>query len=256
MNSAANFGERLKQLRTDKNLTQPQLSAAIGIEQSYLSKLENDKSQPSSDMFSAVVKALELAPADFLGGIDRKALQSSLRHIPEVSQFLEGGVARRVHDARKWLIGAASACALGFALMLAANDGIFSSNDQYKYVSKGVILKNESDNVFDQFKEILALKLAANTISREEHAKLLAEFEAARVRLLTVELWGDRGSVFFEDAENGRRKFELAGVRRTNSPLNKVLQYLGGLSAFCGVLAFFLEWRMRRTSTVIANELK
>ena len=256
MNLATNFGERLKQLRTDKNLTQPQLSAAICIEQSYLSKLENGKSQPSADMFSAVVKALELAPAEFLGGIDRKALQSSLRHIPEVSQFLEGSVTRRVHDARKWLFGAASACALGFALMLAANDGIFSPNNQYKYVSKGVILKNESDNVFDQFKEILALKLAANTITREEHARLMAEFETARVRLLTVELRGDRGSVFFEDAGNGRRKFELAGVRHVRSPVNKVLQYLGGLSAFCGVLAFLLEWRMRRTSAVIANELK
>ncbi|MCP2008228.1 transcriptional regulator with XRE-family HTH domain [Duganella sp. HSC-15S17] len=29
-----NFGERLKQIRTERNLTQPPMSAAIGIEQS------------------------------------------------------------------------------------------------------------------------------------------------------------------------------------------------------------------------------
>ena len=47
-----NFGEKLKQIRTQKNLTQPQMAEAIGIEQSYLSKLENDKSIPSAEMFS------------------------------------------------------------------------------------------------------------------------------------------------------------------------------------------------------------
>ncbi|MYN09400.1 helix-turn-helix domain-containing protein [Pseudoduganella aquatica] len=248
-----NFGEKLKHIRTEKNLTQPQLAAAIGIEQSYLSKLENDKSQPSADMFSTIVKALEMAPADFLNGIDSKVLQTSLRHIPEVSHFLNGNTARRVHDAKKWLFGAASACALGFALMLAANDGIFSSNNQYKYISKGVILPDESDNVFDQFKEVLNLKLAAATISSAEHARMLAEFEAARVRLATAEFWGDRGSVFFEAAGKARRKFELAGVRYVRSPVNKVLQYLGALFAFCGVLAFLVEWRLRRANAVISK---
>eukprot|EP01034_Spumella_vulgaris_P034961 gene34961-43110_t len=74
--------------------------------------------------------------------------------------------------------------------------------------------------------------------------------------LQSAQIPADRGSVFFEDAGSGRRKFELAGVRYVRSPVNKVLQYLGGLSAFCGVLALVLEWRMRRTSAVIANELK
>src|SRR5688572_18022983 len=41
--SNVNFGEKVKQLRAERNLTQPQLAQAIGIEQSYLSKLENDK---------------------------------------------------------------------------------------------------------------------------------------------------------------------------------------------------------------------
>lgn len=251
-----NFGERLKQIRTERNLTQPQMSAAIGIEQSYLSKLENDKSQPSADMFSAIVAALELDAAEFLGGINQHVLHTSLRHIPEVSQFLNGAVTQRVHDARTWLFGAAAAGALGFALMLAANDGIFSSNQRYKYVSKGVLLNNESDTIFDQFEKIQDLKLAANTISREERARLLAEFESERVKLATRETAESRGSVFFESAGNGRRKFELADVRYEHSPLNRVLQYLGGLLAFCGALTVVLEWRMRKASAAIKNDLK
>lgn len=251
-----NFGEKLKRIRTDRNLTQPQFAETIGIEQSYLSKLENDKSQPSAEMFSTIIKALELDAGGFLGDIDKKVLQTSLRHIPEVSHFLNGAVTRRVHNAKQWLYGAAFACAMGFALMLAANDGIFSSNTQYKYISKGVILKNESDNIFDQFKEILQLKVNANIIRADEYARQLAEFESGRLRMVTVESPADRGSVFFENAENGRRKFELAGVRHVRSPINKVLQYLGALFAFCGVLTFLVEWRLRKASIGIENEFK
>ena len=53
--TAMNFGDKIRQLRTDKNLTQPELAAAMGIEQSYLSKLENGKSLPSNDMLQRIL---------------------------------------------------------------------------------------------------------------------------------------------------------------------------------------------------------
>ena len=243
-----NFGEKLKRIRTEKNLTQPQFAEAIGIEQSYLSKLENDKSQPSADMFSAILKALELDAAHFLADIDRKVLQTSLRHVPEVGLFLNRATTRKVHDARKYWYGAAAAGALGFALMLAANDGIFFPNNQYRYVSQGVILDGESENIFEQFDAILALQLEANTIDGAERARRLAKFKTERVRVSTVELWGDRGTVFFEPAGNGRRKFEQVNVRRMRSKGNKILQYLGAVLAVCGALTLVVGWRMRKAA--------
>ena len=48
------LGERLRQLRQARDLTQPELADAIGIEQSYLSKLENDKYVPSADIFGRI----------------------------------------------------------------------------------------------------------------------------------------------------------------------------------------------------------
>lgn len=44
-----NYGEGLKQIRTDKGLTQLQFAQVAG--QSYLSKLENGKSVPTANMF-------------------------------------------------------------------------------------------------------------------------------------------------------------------------------------------------------------
>lgn len=243
-----NFGEKLKQIRLERNLTQPQFADALGIEQSYLSKLENDKSQPSADMFGAIIKALGMAPGDFLVYIDQHVLQSSLRHIPEVSQFLGGVATRRVHDARKYLYGAAAGCALGFAMMLAANDGIFFPNKQYKYTSQGVILKEESDNVFSQFPEILNFKMLANTLTMQERSQLLADFTANRAKVQTLESWDDRGSVFFEVVDNGRRKFELVGTRSVHAMPNRILQYLGALFTFCSVLTMVVEWRMRKVT--------
>jgi transcriptional regulator with XRE-family HTH domain len=251
-----NFGEKLKRLRTERNLTQPQFAEAIGIEQSYLSKLENDKSLPSAEMFSSIISSLALDPKVFLSDIDRQVLQTSLRHIPEVSQFLNGVTTQRVHDARKYWYSAAAAGALGFALMLAANDGIFYSNKQYKYTSQGVILQNESDSIFDKFKELLILRMLSGAITEPERARLQGEFETERVKPVTIEIPEDRGSVFFQKVDNGQRKFELNTVRRVQAKENRILQYLGALFAFCSVLSIIVEWRLRKLSADAANQNK
>jgi transcriptional regulator with XRE-family HTH domain len=241
-----NFGEKLKQIRTEKNMTQPQLAEAIGIEQSYLSKLENDKSVPSAEMFQSIIKTLEMDAKDFLKDIDKKILNGPLKQIPEVANFINVEVVTRVHNVKKWLIGSATACAIGFALMLAANDGILFSNNQYRYESPGVILNNESEDIFKQYRTIQSMKEDAKIITHEEFSKLLSEFEASRVRLATMETWDDKGTVFFQAVDNGRRKFELVHTLYSHSLGNKLLQFLGALLVFCGVAGFFIEWRLRK----------
>jgi transcriptional regulator with XRE-family HTH domain len=241
-----NFGEKLKQIRTEKNMTQPQLAEAIGIEQSYLSKLENDKSVPSAEMFQSIIKALEMDAKDFLKDIDKNILNGSLKQIPEVANFINLGVVTRVHNVKKWLIGSAAACIVGFALMLATNDSILFSNNQYKYESPGVIFNGESEDIFKQYRIIQSLKEDAKIITHEEYNKLLAEFEANRFRLATIETWDHKGTVFFQPVENGRRKFELVHTLYTRSMGNRLLQYLGGLFMFCGLVGFFIEWRLRK----------
>lgn len=248
-----NFGTKLKQIRTDRNLTQPQFAELIGIEQSYLSKLENDKSQPSAEMFGNIIKGLGMAPEAFLADLD-PATQASLRHIPQVSQFRDGVKTRRVHDARRYIFGAAAAGALGFAMMLASNNGIFFPNNQYKYVSKGVILAGEADNVFEQYRTIADMKMQANIISYHEFAALMAAFEEHRVKHVIVESWRDRGSVYFDNVPGGRRKFELEKTRYVQSDQNRILQYLGALLAFGGVLTLIVEWRMRIAARRIDKE--
>jgi transcriptional regulator with XRE-family HTH domain len=241
-----NFGERLKQIRTDKGLTQPQFAQVAGIEQSYLSKLENDKSVPSADMFTTILAGLKMDAVTFLSEVDRDVVATTLRHIPAVSQFAANGVAAQVKDTKHWLYGSAAAWILGFAMMLAANDGIFISNNLYKYTSSGVIQAGEPENIFEKHGQILTLKLSANVMTSAEAALDEANFQASRARPLTVEWPYSRGTIYFEAAENGRRRFDLTHTERVQAPGNRILQYLGAIVLVCGFAGLFIEWRLRR----------
>lgn len=246
-----NFGEKLKQVRTDKGLTQPQFAQIAGLEQSYLSKLENDKSVPSAEMFSTILAGLGMDEATFLQDIDKSVLTTSLRHIPAVAQFTNNAVTVQVHHTKRWLYGAALAWVLGFAMVLAAHDGVFFSNKLYKYRSPGVVLPGEADIIFESHRQIQLLKMQANLITFPEMSKVLAEFEARRVQPVTVESPVNRGTVYIEKAENGRRRFDLIHTEPVQASENRVLQFLGVVIFFCGFVALFIEWRLRRLKNQI-----
>jgi transcriptional regulator with XRE-family HTH domain len=241
-----NFGERLKQIRTEKGLTQPQFAQVAGIEQSYLSKLENDKSVPSAEMFSTILAGLEMDAAAFLSEVDQGALATTLRHIPAVTQYSSNAAAAQVKESKTWLFGAAAAGVLGFAMMLAANEGIFMPNNLYKYSSPGVIRPTEAENIFEKHREIVSLKMAAKIMTADEAAKDEAEFLASRARPLTVEWPASRGTVYFEAAEGGRRRFDLVHTTYAPARGNRILQYLGAIVLVCGFAGLFVEWRLRR----------
>ena len=56
------FHENLRTLRLARGLTQPLLAEKAGIEQSYLSKLENGRSKPSEDVLARLAQALDVKP--------------------------------------------------------------------------------------------------------------------------------------------------------------------------------------------------
>lgn len=240
------FGERLKQLRTERDLTQPQLAQAAGIEQSYLSKLENDKSVPSAEMFSTLLAGLGVDAPAFLKEVDKEVLSTTLNHIPAVAQFTSASVVAQVKDSKRWLFGSGAAWLLGFALMLAANDGIFFSNKLYKYTSPGVIRAGEAENIFDTYQRNQVLKVAAGMMTQEAVARETHAFQATRERPATEEWPDSRGTFYIAPAQDGRRRFDLVHSEYVQAPGNRILQYIGALVFACGFVGLFIEWRLRR----------
>lgn len=64
------FHENLRTLRLARGLTQPKLAEKADIEQSYLSKLENGRSQPSPEVLARLATSLETDPEALANGDD------------------------------------------------------------------------------------------------------------------------------------------------------------------------------------------
>lgn len=80
------LGQQLKQLRNNKKLSQPEFAQQVGIEQSYLSKLENDKSIPSNEIFRSLLIALDLSIDEFMKPLVSSHDKARLMQIPDVEQ--------------------------------------------------------------------------------------------------------------------------------------------------------------------------
>lgn len=65
------FGKRLKTLRLQNNLTQAQLSHALGVTKSVISAYENDLRTPSYDTLVLIAKKFKVT-TDYLLGLENK----------------------------------------------------------------------------------------------------------------------------------------------------------------------------------------
>jgi transcriptional regulator with XRE-family HTH domain len=240
-----NVGERIRQLRNERNLTQPQLAQAIGIEQSYLSKLENDKSVPSADIFQAILKGFAVDVATFLEGIDERIVRGELRQIPEVASHINAGVAVRIHNIRKWLFGSAAACVVGLSLVFAGYRGLIFSNQQYTYFSPGVVMPGEPSDIFSNYAGLLLRRSWAGEITEAERKMLDMEFTRNRIRGDFMLIDSYRGQEFGVMVDGGRRSYELRQVTDYERVENRCLMLLGLLLTFGGLFGFFVEARMR-----------
>ncbi len=230
MGDNVNVGDKIKQLRTERNLTQPQLAQAIGIEQSYLSKLENDKSVPSADIFQAILRAFAIDVGKFLDGIDERIVHRHLRQIPEVANHLGVNTALRVHNIKRWLYGSAVAGVLGLTIFVAGYRGFIFPGKQYNYFSPGVVLPGESSDVF-RFIEMEQVKRAGEYAARlREHHLLSSDY---------------RGMGFAAEVPGGTRYYAFRGESDTQRSENRFLMLFGTLLAIGGLFGFIVEHRLR-----------
>ncbi len=247
-----NFGEKLKQIRTDKNMTQPQMAEAIGIEQSYLSKLENDKSVPSAEMFQSIIKKLELDVRAFLADIDQSILHGTMRQIPEVAQFIQGTKQQETHRVQRWLYTSTLACVLGATLIVAGYMGLILPKTNLVYFSKGLMKADEPSDILDNVAQYVLLRKDATNITGAEHARLIDEFNFQRKHEATKNVARDLGYEFDEQITEGkfagwRRHWSRTGVTQAvNEMENNLITSLGVFLSFAGVFGFVLEFRLRR----------
>ena len=75
------FGQRIRQLRLEKRLSQRDLAKCVGVDFTYLSKIENGKvAPPSDDVIHKLAEELEASEEELLA-LAGKVSQTDLREV-------------------------------------------------------------------------------------------------------------------------------------------------------------------------------
>lgn len=218
------------------------MAELAGIEQSYLSKLENDKSVPSNDIFRALLKALAITVEEFIHRFDAIKDRSQLILIPDIELKLAQQEQVLIHNLRRYLYMASLLIILGVTLFYTGYSKQLFDETRYQYESPGIILPGEPSDIFHSWRNMI------NSDSREGRAAInIKRVEMAKRRnnviLLTDE---NRGQYFVEDSAMGKRQYNLDKKEELPRSINNWLQILGVLLLCSGIMGFVLEKRFNK----------
>jgi len=73
---SAAVGQRIRQHRLERNLTQTELARQIGIQQSDLSRMEKGEYRVSLDVLFRILQTLEMSLGEFFGDLAQQHLNS------------------------------------------------------------------------------------------------------------------------------------------------------------------------------------
>lgn len=73
---SAAVGQRIRQHRLERNLTQTELARQIGIQQSDLSRMEKGEYRVSLDVLFRILQTLEMSLGEFFGDLAQQHLSS------------------------------------------------------------------------------------------------------------------------------------------------------------------------------------
>lgn len=236
------FGEKIKSLRQERSWTQPQLAQEMGVEQSYLSKLENGKSIPSSDTFSLLMRVFEQRADELLSDVNPQFVRDKLAHIPAAANVINSRSSRVFFQAKKWLLASAALCVLGLGVFFAAHYGWLFPERVYNYRSPGVVLAGEPRNVFE------------TQLNRSGTGEAFLERQRELTNRLDesiVTSYEFRGITFESPVEGGTRRYELIGQRLVDRPVNRYLRFVAVLLFTSGLFGFLLHYQLTNLSRKI-----
>lgn len=232
------LGEKIKKLRNDAGYTQPELAEKANIEQSYLSKLENDKGSPSFDVISKIANAFEMDVMNLVDSLDINYLHENLAHLPEIAMKLEQKKLTLKAKFKRGYAFAASLIVLGIALVILGNSNTIFPQTIYQYKSMGLIKKGELNNHFTigSIHEI--------NESREERAKRIAS-NVSRIDEMLVLTSSYQGEGYVDSYNEKRRFFKLIGERHIESPWRDICLMIGYVFIISGVFGMVYIFKFR-----------
>lgn len=234
------LGNRIKQLRQANNLSQPEFAEKAGIEQSYLSKLENDKSLPSNDIFRGLLAAFGITVGEFLADLDWSAEKSRLVQIADLDQWFQAQSNVQLEKQRRYLYRCSGLIVLAVTLFYIGFSKQLFNEHYTQYISRGVIFPDESKHIFYNWDDLIDRSVEG--ASRKARAKAV-EMEK-RFDEIIVTHDDDNGAHYVAEVEGGRRYFKKYKSIQKPRRVNAWLQVLGVFLFGAGVMGFVIERRL------------
>jgi transcriptional regulator with XRE-family HTH domain len=236
------LGKKLKTLRAEHNLSQPEMAEKIGIEQSYLSKLENDKSIPSNDIFNNILLAFGLTLELFVIDIAQGAELDRLKQIPDVQQYFATKQTHNKNNQRRFLYASSMLIVLATTLFYMGYSKQIFSEIQFQYESRGVVFDNETADIFNRWRHLIPQEQYS-----ELYPKRKLEMEQ-RVDEKSIGIFEHSGPHFRVDTKGGYRHYRLVREIEVKRPMNAWLQVIGVFLFSTGIMGFVLERRLFKSS--------
>jgi len=233
------LGEQLKKLRQEKELSQPELSALVGIEQSYLSKLENDKSVPSNEIFQKILTALALDLEQFLAMFDLSKAKNQLVQIPMIDAWFKQQSQINAISQRRYLYLCSFLVVIAITLFFTGASKLVFTERFYQYESPGIVLKGEPKNIFYKWRDLID-----RTQDDYHNEQITKGIEMTKRRDDVVYLSPQNiGQRFSKEVNGGIRVYHLDKEVEIPQSINAWLQVLGVLLLGAGIMGFVLERR-------------
>jgi len=232
------LSEKIKQLRNNANLTQPELAQAAGIEQSYLSKLENDKGSPSFEVISKLAAALSIDAMLLIESLDESYIKENLAHIPEIAAKATEIRLVKEQKEKRLYVQAAFMIVFGLAATLLGGSKAIFSSFTYEYYSFGVLKEGES---LRQFSFAHLMKIGETNSERDK--RLIDN----RVRMNEDHIMTSKylGEQFVKMVPEGRRVYRITSKIEATHHYNDLVMVLGIIFIMLGGFTMHYVYRFK-----------
>ena len=238
------LGEQIKYMRQQQGLSQPELAEKSGIEQSYLSKLENNKSIPSNEMLRKLLIGLNTELAVFLSAFDNSYIRSKLKVIPDVDQWLEQQHANHFKQSRLYLWLASALIVLATTIFFIGYSKLVFTEIRYEYFSHGLIKQGEVNDVYRNWPRLLDKK--SPNYEKEYNDKRIEMLKRQEPKYVLLSDY--KGESFIKNIGNDTRRYQYVTQRSANTSINGWLQVLGVMLFSMGTMLFVLESKFKKFS--------
>ncbi len=238
------LSEKIKQLRNEANLTQPELAQKANIEQSYLSKLENEKGSPSFEVINKIAQVFNLKAIELIKVLDPQYVQEQLSHLPEIAIYSDNMKREQERTIKRWYLQSVLLIVFGVVFFFLGSRGMIFSKHMYEYYSAGLIEVGEPLEKYSSERiSIINETLEEWGIRLKDNRKKLDEEYIKSGEYLGQSFTKDIGDTFVNNKAFQRRYFTLKHTSNIYPKTNDFLSLSGIASFLAGWFFMFFNFR-------------